>query len=317
MVGSRARRRTKNPNRRRIRFQALEPRLLLRANIGSIELAADEDIGPHDESAEDHSEHDHDDIDSVLDSLPGVGESAGAANIGDGSIGAVGQIPTALYDPNNLPLSAAGLPELESLPNASVAIFLDFDGHGSNLPFDVDGDNTTFNSTEQGRIWETWRQVSAFFSPFDANVTTIEPDFANVPTNYELISNSISGGFSYLQFPTDFPRGFNQSGDAPNRASGIIHEVGHNFGLHHQSDFGPDGVETRDYSWGDSNLEVPTLALTLAAASIVCTSGTPATHRTFKTMCCTFNHAFLNTQQTGETGFAAMTMGRTRQAQHH
>lgn len=255
---------------RRLRLESLERRQLLTATIGT-ELASVPGIeGPFLETPaqelaeiEFHEEHnhDHDDVDFAL---PGVGESAGATNTGDGSIGAVGLIPTALYDPSNLPLSDAGLPELSSLPGASTAVYIDFDGWTTFDPFDVDGNPETFNNTEQQRIWETWRQVAAYLSPFDANVTTVAPDFDNIATNYELVSNSVSGGYSFLRFPSSRPYGFNTSSNAPNRSSGIIHEIGHNYGLRHQGDFDEQGEKTREYSRGYGDLEAPTLGVDFA-----------------------------------------------------
>lgn len=259
---------------RLLRMETLERRRLLAVVAGTAEAAPDGVAGPFLPSTfnetpieiaenalqDGHEGHDHEGGD-VLHALPPVGEAVGAVNTNDGSIGAVGEIPSALYDPNNLPVNAAGLPQLESLPGASTAVYIDFDGWTTFTPFDTDGDPATFSASEQNRIWETWRQASAFLSPFDANVTTIELDFAAIATNYELVSNSVSGGYSYLRFPSNRPYGFNQSGDAPNRTSGILHEIGHNYSLRHQSAFNDLGEETREYSYGDSNLEVPTMGV--------------------------------------------------------
>lgn len=256
---------------RRLRLESLERRQLLTATIGTEAASLPGIAGPflltpaHElaeiESHDDEDAHQHQDFEFAL---PGVGESAGAMNTGDGSIGAVGLIPSALYDPDNLPLSPAGLPELSSLPGASTAVYIDFDGWTTFDSFDVDGNPDTFNEAEQQRIWETWRQVAAYLSPFDANVTTVAPDFANVPTNYELVSNSVSGGYSYLRFPSSRPYGFNTSGNAPNRSSGILHEIGHNYGLRHQGDFDGEGVKSREYSYGYGALEAPTLGVDFA-----------------------------------------------------
>lgn len=204
-------------------------------------------------------EHEHETVFETR--VMAIGDTAGAIDLGDGSIGAVGNIPSGLYDSSNVPLNAAGLPLLSSLPGATMDLFIDFDGWESETPFDVDGDSATFNGEEQTRIFQTWQRVSAFFSAFDLNVTTVEPDLPNRPENYLLVGNSISGGYSYVQLNRDYPRGFNQSGDAPGRSSGILHEGGHNFGLRHQSLYDELGNETRDYSYGDSDLEVPLMGV--------------------------------------------------------
>lgn len=149
--------------------------------------------------------------------------------------------------------TSAGLPELNGLPGAPTAIFLDFDGEvvGSTtyLPYDNDGDNTSFSLAEQQTIVEVWRQISVYYSMFDVNVTTVKP--VGVPMVWALESNSISGGYSYVNvFPNNQPLSFNQSSDSRNRVSGIAHEIGHNFGLSHQSDYNLLGVKTAEYSSG-------------------------------------------------------------------
>lgn len=145
--------------------------------------------------------------------------------------------------------SANGLPQLNSAPLSPTAIYLDFDGDGTNLPYDNDGDNTTFSLAEQQTIVEAWRQIAIYYSMFDVNVTTVKP--VSIPMCWQLISNSISGGYAYVgAFPNSIPRGFNQSADARTRVSGIAHEIGHNFALSHQSDYNTLGVKTAEYSSG-------------------------------------------------------------------
>jgi len=51
-------------------------------------------------------------------------------------------------------VAANGLPLLYGLPSAPTAIYLDFDGEGSNAPYDVDGNSATFNATEAATITE-------------------------------------------------------------------------------------------------------------------------------------------------------------------
>lgn len=158
---------------------------------------------------------------------------------------------------------ANGLPILDSRPNAPVDIYLDFDGHGSDLPYDTNSDSTTFNASEQSDIVNCWRSISVYFAPYDVNVTTV---FRSArPKAWQLISNSISGGYAYVgAFPNSSPRGFNQSSDARNRTSGIAHEVGHNLGLWHQSDYNLLGEKTNEYSSGDGNLRVPVMGVDFA-----------------------------------------------------
>src|SRR5205823_5181859 len=91
--------------------------------------------------------------------------------------------------------NAAGLPQLHGLSGARAAIYLDFDGDGSNAAYDTDGNSATFGTAEQAAVVECWRQLSAYYAMFDVDVTTVQPP-TSTPTAWMLISNSISGGFS-------------------------------------------------------------------------------------------------------------------------
>lgn len=145
-------------------------------------------------------------------------------------------------------LTAAGLPILHSLPGASAALYLDFDGDTAtdSDPYDTDGSPSTFNATEQKVIAEAWRHISNYFAMFNVDVTTIYS--ATQKKAWHISGNNISGGYSYVGvFPNSKPESFNESGDAASRQSGIAHEFGHNFGLSHQSLFDQSGVKTTEY----------------------------------------------------------------------
>jgi autotransporter-associated beta strand protein len=149
--------------------------------------------------------------------------------------------------------NAAGLPLLNSLPGAPTAIYLDFDGHDGNGAFDRDGDPATFNAAEAATIVEAHRQTSVFFAMFDVNVTTVRP---TVPFAWLVISNDIEGGYSSVNvFPNDRPRSWINSSSAESRVTGLVHEIGHNFGLLHQSDYDEDGKLTSEYSNGLGSLQ--------------------------------------------------------------
>jgi regulation of enolase protein 1 (concanavalin A-like superfamily) len=169
---------------------------------------------------------------------------------GDATAGATGDAaPT-------FSVNAAGLPLLSSRADGvGMKIFLDFDGNGSNLPFGIDSDDTTFNAAEQGAIYQTWRDTVSYFAPFNVNVTTIQP--ATGGTNplfaWHLTSKSISGGYAYVNSLTRTgPSGFNQANDAVSRTSGITHELGHIVGLSHQGEWDRVGVNVTEYTsgWG-------------------------------------------------------------------
>ncbi|MFM7245332.1 MAG: fibronectin type III domain-containing protein, partial [Planctomycetaceae bacterium] len=149
--------------------------------------------------------------------------------------------------------AANGLPDLHSLPGAPTAIYLDFDGHGSTLgAYDADGDPATFSAAEAATIIEAHRQTSAYFAMFDVDVTTVKP---TVPHAWIVISNDVTGGSSYVSvFPNSSPQSWVSSATAESRASGIAHELGHNFGLQHQSEYDLLGNKTSEYSNGYDSL---------------------------------------------------------------
>ena len=164
------------------------------------------------------------------------------------------------------PVGPNGMPLLNSVPGAPTAVYLDFDGYvttnQNTLPYDTDGNPAVFGVSEQADIREAWRHVASYFSMFNTNVTTVVP---SVPYSWSMISNSITGvGFSYLQFNVNNPGSYNPSGDARSRQSGIAHEVGHNFGLQHQSDYDLLGEKIREYSSGYDNLHGPIMGVDYA-----------------------------------------------------
>jgi regulation of enolase protein 1 (concanavalin A-like superfamily) len=159
-----------------------------------------------------------------------------------------------------------GLPILHSLPNSPVAIYLDYNGGtygGSHYDtYDEDGDPTTFNAAEQAHITEGWRQTASYFSMFDIDVTTERP---HVPFAWEIISRSINNGYSYVGvFPNSSPESFVQDYFTRTRQSGMAHELGHNFGLWHQSDYDALGNKVNEYSSGYDSLHGPIMGLDYA-----------------------------------------------------
>lgn len=164
------------------------------------------------------------------------------------------------------PVGPNGLPLLHSVPGAPTAVYLDFNGYvtatQNTLPYDTDGNGNTFNATEQADIRGAWRHVASYFAMFNTNVTTVVP---SVPYSWSMITNSNTGvGYSFLQFNAGYPGSYNPSGDTRSRQSGIAHEIGHNFGLAHQSDYDLLGEKIREYSSGYDNLHGPIMGVDYA-----------------------------------------------------
>ncbi len=266
---------------RRAFAESLETRTYLCADVASLIAGLPGQIhfmgasnAARPEAADDHDHEDHDDDhdhgaeghshgnDLVEIGSGGVSGAAGGAGVEAAAPGSVpGVFSTASITFSTL---ANGMPILHSLASAPTAIFIDFDGDTTTgtAAYDEDGNPSTFNATEQANIAEAWRQMSSYFAIFDTDVTTIQP---TVPTAWQATGNNISGGYSYVGvFPNSYPRSFNQSGDARTRVSGIAHEVGHNFGLSHQSDYDLLGNKTAEYSSGFDSLHGPIMGVDYA-----------------------------------------------------
>ena len=170
------------------------------------------------------------------------------------------------------------VPALNSRPSAPAKLYLDFDGDfvptwggfnvGQTPAFSIDDDASTFSSLELQKIDEVFQRVAEHFSPFDVNVTTVEPTFFDTNWSRIVIGGNGSwypqtvGGLAFVaSHQVNFlPRGgwvFSRNllpGD-PQHASFVAaaasHEAGHVFGLEHQSTYGPNGELLDPYNRGD------------------------------------------------------------------
>ena len=169
---------------------------------------------------------------------------------------------------------------LQSRPNATKTIFLDFDGHHSvgnswghdiQFPaFNRDGNPSSFSDSELIEIQKQFQNVAEDFLPFDVNVTTLDPGLAaltkssiNDPTwgiravNTQATDGFGSGigGIAYLNsfaYTQDTPV-FTFNKGARNGGMTNSHEVGHALGLRHQglsSQSYHPGTGTGQTSWG-------------------------------------------------------------------
>ncbi|WP_158678943.1 M12 family metallo-peptidase [Pseudoalteromonas sp. T1lg75] len=180
------------------------------------------------------------------------------------------------------PSAAATLPaidvfNLHSKLGAANTVYLDFDGglvsgrawgggtSYDTLPYDLDGDPSTFNDSERSRIHQIWARMADDFSAFDIDVTTQAPASfgANVgwvlftkdsDTTNKALPSQGAGGVAYLSVwgrsnYTYYQPAFvyyNRLGGGGQTymAEAGSHELGHNLGLSH------DGTSTTSYYGG-------------------------------------------------------------------
>ncbi len=168
------------------------------------------------------------------------------------------------------------VPAYSSLPGANHTIYLDFDGHVTsgttwntgyygedpiNSPaWSLDSDRANFSDTELATIQRIWLRVAEDYSPFNVNVTTVEP-----PVN-DLRKGEVSGDTKWgvravVTIETTTIRcgcggiayvgSFNDLYDEPvfiynssesGVAEAISHETGHSLYLAHDGTLGTDGV---------------------------------------------------------------------------
>src|SRR5690606_133371 len=131
-----------------------------------------------------------------------------------------------------------------------------------------DSNPNSFSALELNSIREIWARVAADYSPFNIDVTTIDPgnwDNAKgralrwaVAGHYDDWYGSPASGVAHYSAFTGplqstvyvFSDVFNGRPDSV--ADIISHEAGHAFGLRHQSTYSATGVKTSEYSTGNS-----------------------------------------------------------------
>ena len=157
---------------------------------------------------------------------------------------------------------------LHSRPGSSNVVFIDFDGatisgtawNGTHaqldaLPYNVEGDGSTFTTLERTKIVDIWHRVSEDLAPYDIDVTTEEPSTYTSTTGTILVTNSVDangnninctscGGVAYVgvfgrsNYHTYYSPAlvfYNKlgSGNETYVAEASSHEFGHNLGLSH------------------------------------------------------------------------------------
>lgn len=204
-----------------------------------------------------------------------------AAVMGAGQKYSLGSLPelSSLVAGNGADASASLVaPPDSSRPGAPVTVYLDFTGDttaawgsfspGTTPAYDTDGDPTTFSSTELSNITAIWEQVADAFSPFNVNVTTVDPGTIDGPNLEVVIGGSGGwaggnyGGIAYVgsYASADPLYGINKVfvfpghlGNGSPRYVGddSAHEIGHAFGLNHQSTW--NGSQLTEYNTGNAS----------------------------------------------------------------
>jgi hypothetical protein len=175
--------------------------------------------------------------------------------------------------PATATVTAGGVPQLSSYSQAPAKLYLQFTGAPSQTwgsytasapAFDTDGDPSTFGATEVDQMREIWARVAEKYSPFNVDVTTIDPGTTAYKQVASIViggdgawSGGTYGGLSYVDgfrgtvsntgwvFPKNLGQGFPKY-----VAEATAHEAGHLFGLQHQSAYDSTGSKTNEYRGG-------------------------------------------------------------------
>jgi hypothetical protein len=163
---------------------------------------------------------------------------------------------------------------LESRPGSQRTIFLDFDGAVypstwwddssiTALPYDSDGNSSTFGNVERLFVYGVWAAVSEDFAPFDVNVTTKDPGYdalnrtwddlvfgtvAQIGPKPPAIATQCGSGCLGIAYVGTFDTPWESASYQPAwvfpgsygsvmTADIVSHEVGHNLGLGHDGKF--------------------------------------------------------------------------------
>jgi len=171
------------------------------------------------------------------------------------------------------PLTA--IPALNSDFGAPATLYLDFHGEpaGSWLQtvpatpaYDIDGDPTTFSAQELTNIQQIWAAIAEAYSPFNVNVTTVDPgnwstgghrQFRDIIGGNGSWTGVAEGGTAYVGSYSDgilpdtaYVFSTNLGNDPTYTAIDAVHEAGHGFGLQHQS-FYSGATKTSEYNPGN------------------------------------------------------------------
>jgi hypothetical protein len=198
-------------------------------------------------------------------------------------------------------MSGLTAPALSSNPGAPATLWLDFTGlptmawgaysNVATPAFNLDADPSSFSAQEISVISEVWQRVAEIYSPFNLNVTTVQPpDTSHGHTMIVAIGGSYNdwyhqpaGGVTYTgSFANPYEPNISHvfvdgtGGVAKYIAVAAAHEAGHGFGLDHQSVLDSSGNLVQEYNPGTS-AEAPIMGYAYNAARAVWWAGTTDT----------------------------------------
>lgn len=207
----------------------------------------------------------------------------------------------AAHAPLSSPISSPVAPAYSSRPGATATLHLDLDGltytdednqwagrtPGTVPAYDIDGDPLSFSVAELENIRQIWIRVAEAYSPFDVNVTTVDPAEFSVPRlNTRVVIGGSNAWYSTGAGGVAYVGGYVYNGTTPsvewrtgwafpaNLGSGwpkyvadaTIHEAGHQFGLSHQAEFDANGNFVQSYRRSqDGGLTAPNMGVAYAA----------------------------------------------------
>jgi hypothetical protein len=279
-------------HRRRLKDQewlTLEPRVLLSA--GAI---LTHDQGNLDVLPAIHTRAKHRPVARSSLSAAGRRPAKRSAAIGSATAAAIAATP-----------AAGTVPALNSFPSAAVKIYLDFTGAAGTpwgtytVPatpaYDVDGNPSAFSATELANINQIWQRVAEKYSPFNVNVTTVDPGTYGDKSALRVVIGGTgtwfaanTGGVSYVGAFYDsstpntswvFPVNL-ANGDPKDVGEAAAHEAGHSFGLEHQSTYSGT-TRTNEYNTGNG-LAAPIMGNSYDSTRGLWWSGTSTSSRTIQ-----------------------------------
>src|SRR5688500_18766187 len=174
-------------------------------------------------------------------------------------------------------INIPGVPVLNSRPGASAKLFLDFNGAPATAwgayevpatpAYDTDDNPAAFSTDEVAAIREICARVAEKYSPFNLNVTTVDPGmYLDRVTMRSVIGGdgawtgatgrsgvAFVGAFANTASNTAWTFANTFPTDRRAVAESICHEAGHGFGLNHQSVYDAAGVREAEYNRGDSS----------------------------------------------------------------